>query len=68
MPITHTPQQWLQWSLQELPVDISYQLDTASQDVSYIISAHINSNMNLMLSWNSFTWSFFGLNMFAMEI
>jgi hypothetical protein len=61
-------QQWLQWSLQELPVDTSYQLDTASQDVSYIISAHVNSNMNLILSWNSFVLGFFGLNMLAVEI
>lgn len=43
-------QQWLQWSLPELSVDTSYQLDTASQDVSCIISAYVYSNMNLMLS------------------
>jgi len=61
-------QQWLHWSLPELPVDTSYQLDTASQDVSCIISAHVNSNMNLMLSLNSFILGFFGLNMLAVEI
>lgn len=61
-------QQWLQWSLQELPVDTSYQLETASQDTSHIIRAHVNSTMHLMLSWNGFMWGFFGLNRLAVKI
>lgn len=61
-------QQWLQCSLQELPVDTSYQLDRASQDVSYIISAHFHSNINLMLSSLGCILGFFGLNMLAVEM